>query len=180
MDSNAPITGNCPVCTFETKAKRQKHAIKSHIDRTVKSEIEDASLSHRPHHQYQQDHAMSDRDKHREQVSKNSRRVEKWRSLHPKEYKENNARYQGERMARKRGREQQIEYLDKLAPVAPKQLSDHHLMGNLYYLLSLLDVIIQPAAFMEEEVRDSLRRTESLLNQTGSEVFSIILYTYQC
>ena len=49
-------------------------------------------------------------------------------------------------------------------------------MANPYYLLSLLGVVIQPAAFLEEEVRDSLRRIERVLKQTGSEVYSILFY----
>ena len=179
MDSDAPITANCPVCDFRTKAKRPKHAIKSHIDRTAKSEVEDTSLSHRPHHQYQQDQVERDEDKHREQLAKNARHVKRWRSLHPKEYKEYNTRYQQERTARKcskRSREQQIEHGDNAAPVEPKQPSDQHLIANPYYLLSLLGVVIQPAAFLEEEVRDSLHRIERVLKQTGSEVYSILFY----
>ena len=63
-----------------------------------------------------------------------------------------------------------------LAPPAP--LSDNHLLTNPYYLLSLLGITIQQAAFIAEEVQDSLQWIEHVLGQMGSEVLLYYPHIY--
>ena len=46
---------NCPVYDKELCAKRQKHAIKAHIDHAALAEVKE-SASPKSHYQYQQDH----------------------------------------------------------------------------------------------------------------------------
>ncbi len=73
-------------------------------------------------------------------------------------------------MDRKRARKTQLKSPNTLVVAPPAPLSDNHLLTNLYYLLSLLGITIQQAAFTAEEVRDSLQQIERVLGQTGSEV----------
>ena len=67
-----------------------------------------------------------------------------------------------------------MDHLDELLPMPPPARSDSHLMVNPYYLLSLLGMVINPAAYMVAEVQNSLHEIEQLLGQSGSEVCNII------
>src|SRR5436305_1839015 len=162
MASNTSPICTCPVsgCGKEFHVKRLSQAIKAHIERVAASELKDlTSTGLHPHHQYLQNHTLSESEKHKVLLEKNSQWVKKWRATHPEKYKEYNSCHHQAQMDQKCARKIQLKSPNTLvvAPPAPPaalalpaSLSDNHLLTNPYYLLSLLDITIQQAAFIAE------------------------------
>ena len=193
MTSNTSLICTCLVsgCGKEFCVKRLSQAIKAHIEWVAASELKDlTSIESHSHHQYLQNHTLSESEKHKVLLEKNSQWVKKWRATHPEKYKEYNSCHHQAQMDQKCARKIQLKSPNTLvvAPPAPPAalappapLSDNHLLTNPYYLLSLLGITIQQAAFTAEEVRDSLQRIERVLGQTGSKVLLYYpTYIYIC
>ena len=174
MASNDSNTSFCPVCSKSFNAKQPKKAIKSHIECAAASSNTDTST---PHQQWIDQHSARDRDRRKARLYANSKRLTKWRASHPEKTKQQNEKARIQRkLERKRKWEDQpaTDHLGDLPPTPPPARSDSHLMANPYYLLSLLSVVINPAAYMVAEVQNSLHEIEQLLGQSGSEVCNII------
>ena len=67
-----------------------------------------------------------------------------------------------------------MDYLDELSLMLLPARSDSYLIVNLYYLLSLLSVVINLVLYIVTEVQNSLHEIEQLLGQSDSEICNII------
>src|SRR2546429_6281320 len=135
MASNDSNTSFCPVCSKSFNAKQPKKAITSHIERAAASSNTDTST---PHQQWIDQHTARDRDRKKARLNANSKRVAKWRTSHPEETKQQNAKAR-RKLGRKRKREDQpatdhlgklppaTDHLDESPPTPPLARSDSHL-----------------------------------------------------
>ena len=107
MASNTSSICTCPVSGYgkEFHAKRSSQAIKAYIEWAAALELKDlTSTGLHPHHQYLQNHMLSESEKHKALLEKNSQWVKKWRATHLEKYKEYNSCHHQAQMDQKRAR----------------------------------------------------------------------------